>query len=105
MKKWSIKQMIREQNSGLVISAIWEISQDKAEKILTGSSHFERSADFTPFEQLTEQVVVQWVHDQLGSIGITAFEKAHDDQIERQANVVASPEIEAGLPWPQETTV
>lgn len=99
MKQWSIRQMNREKDSGLVVSVIWEISQAGAKEVLTGASHFARSDSFIPFEQLTEDVVLGWVKDELGAAGVEAFERAHDDQIARQAAVVAVPEIEAGLPW------
>jgi hypothetical protein len=100
MKKWSIKQMNRENDSGLVVSAIWEIGQAGTQEVLTGSSEFSKGDSFIPFDQLTEQIVLGWVKNELGQNGIEALERAHDDQITRQAAVVAPPEITAGLPWP-----
>tara|TARA_R110000868_G_scaffold244226_2_gene500370 strand:- start:19 stop:336 length:318 start_codon:yes stop_codon:yes gene_type:complete len=105
MKKWSIKQLNRENDSGLVVSAIWEIGQAGTQEVLTGSSKFSKGESFIPFDQLTEEIVLNWVKSELGQNKIEALERAHDDQIAGLANVVVSPEIKAGLPWPQETTV
>jgi hypothetical protein len=99
MKKWSIKQLNRENDSGLVVSAIWEISQAGTQEVLTGSSDFSKGKSFIPFEQLTEEIVLGWIKSELGLNVIEALERAHDDQIAGQANVVVSPEIKAGLPW------
>lgn len=100
MKKWSIRQMNRENDSGLVVSAIWQIGQTGTQEVLTGSSEFSKGNSFIPFDQLTEEIVLGWVKNGLGQDGVDGLERAHDDQIAKQANVVASPEITAGLPWP-----
>lgn len=101
MKKWSIKQMNRKNDSGLVVSAIWEISQIGTQEVLTGSSEFSKSDLFIPFDQLTEQIVLGWVQNKLGQDGVESLERAHDDQIAQQISVVALSEIKTGLPWPK----
>ena len=101
MKKWSIKQMNRESDSGFVVSAIWEISETGTQEVLTGSSEFLKGDSFILFDQLTEEIVLGWVKNGLGQDGVDGLERAHDDQIAQQAAAVAPAEITAGLPWPE----
>lgn len=93
--------MNRENNSGLVVSAIWKISQTGTQEVLTGSSEFSKGNLFIPFNQLTETIVLGWVQNKLGQDGVEGLESAHDDQIAQQAAAVAPAEITAGLPWPE----
>jgi hypothetical protein len=99
MKKWSIRQMNRESDSGFVVSAIWEIGQAGTQEVLIGSSEFSKGNLFIPFNQLTETIVLGWVKNKLGQDGVEGLERAHDDQIAQQAAAVAPAEITTGLPW------
>jgi len=45
-----------------------------------------------PYEDLTEEIIIEWVKE---SIDLEAIEKSLEDQIEAQKN----PPILTGLPW------
>jgi hypothetical protein len=61
-----------------------------------GSLGFEApEADGIPYPQLTEEVVVGWVKDQLGEEKVTEIEVALDAQIAEKL----APTVSAGVPW------
>ena len=49
--------------------------------------------DFIPFEELTEDIVIEWIQSEL-------TDQVHIDyQIQRQIEMKKNPEIEKKLPW------
>lgn len=56
------------------------------------------SEDFTPYEDLTEDVVLGWVKDQLGPDGVAAAENTIASYLFSVANPPSVPE-KAPLPW------
>jgi len=61
-----------------------------------GSLGFEApEADAIPYPQLTEEIVVGWVKDQLGEEKVTEIDAALDAQIAEKL----APTKAAGIPW------
>lgn len=56
------------------------------------------SAPFIPYDQLTNDIVIGWVQNALGSNGVTSIYANLDSQIEAQINPPESPE-NFPLPW------
>jgi hypothetical protein len=81
-KKWSIEGLKSFKEDGLVIEAEWRVSSSGEVKpyFLFGSCKFERGDSFTPFEELTESQVVEWVKEQLGSETVAELESAIDKE-------------------------
>tara|TARA_R110002153_G_scaffold52499_2_gene147131 strand:+ start:1934 stop:2257 length:324 start_codon:yes stop_codon:yes gene_type:complete len=53
---------------------------------------------FTPYADLTEATVVQWVKDELGEQGVNSIQGSVEGSINAQANPPVSPTPEP-LPW------
>ena len=68
---------------------------------VSNSAQFEVIADdpnFTPYADLTEAQVLQWILDQLGIDGVNNLEACVQGQIDSQINPPVSPE-NTPLPW------
>lgn len=96
---WSIQQLERYSNGGVVYVAYWQLSatDETGSASATGSIGFTEPTqkDFIPFEDLTEEIVVSWVKDRLGQDQITALENGLVVAIAEKAN----PPLALGLPW------
>ena len=53
-------------------------------------------APFTPYDQLTETQVIEWLEDAMGAETLAAQKAALDQQIENQIN---PPVVNPPLPW------
>jgi hypothetical protein len=53
-------------------------------------------SEFTPFDQLTEAQVIDWVKGQIGAEGVTLLESSASQQIADQIN---PPIVTPSLPW------
>ena len=56
------------------------------------------NAEFTPFADLTEQQVIEWVKTQLGSERVSSLETLMVDYLNRIVNRPARP-VKQALPW------
>lgn len=94
---WKIANLERETADGYVYTAHYTIDAfDGAYRSgAYGSINFERPDSLIPFADLTEDLVVGWVKDKLGSDKVAEIANALLDQIEEQAQ----PTKAAGLPW------
>jgi hypothetical protein len=101
MITWTIQNMTRDLSNGFVINVAWACtaSQDSASAFYGGTTTYVNNPDepgFIPYDQLTEEIVLGWVHDALGDqkaeieAGLTA-------KVEKQLN----PTTANGLPWSQ----
>lgn len=92
-----IVDMQRDAATGFVNVVHWVISDtdgDGNSGSVYGSIGLEGEL-VTPFEQLTEAQVVQWVKDAMGPETLAAHEANVAAQIEAQKNPVQA----SGLPW------
>ena len=99
MANWSIENMERQQDTGLVTKVKWTVTLVKEMEFsnTNGVVELEASSSFTPYENLTKAQVLDWV-----------FEKINKAKIESELEVLvdakiaakAKPQVElSGLPW------
>ena len=91
---WNVVQMDRKSADGFVTTVHYNVSAVDGEFTAStyGTVGYTEEGAFTPYNQLTESVVVGWVKDSLGE---TTVEESLAAQIEAQKNPVQ----ESGLPW------
>ena len=103
MKTWKITQLQTypeaQGQTNFVCSATWNVSGADGEFTgsLNGSTAFRLDPDapFTPFDQLTQEQVLEWVWASLGEEGKANAEADVDAQIAYAKEQVQSP----ALPW------
>jgi hypothetical protein len=84
-----------------VTTAHWRVS--KTDGAATGSVYGTISLPhkdhndptFIPYDDLTEEIVIGWVKDEMGANQVAAYEAAVQGQIDAQIN----PTHASGLPW------
>lgn len=91
---WKIDEMQRQPSDGLVTKVFWRVEavEDEFRAAYYGATHLDRSEAFIPYENLTEEVVVEWIKH---SIDLAAVERQILENIENQKN----PPLIVGLPW------
>lgn len=102
-KTWSITQMqVYPQSEGeanVVCAAAWNVSGTDGEFTgsLNGSTAFKLNpeAPFTPYDELTQEQVLEWVFASLGEEGKATAEADVDAQIEYAKSKITT----ATLPW------
>lgn len=106
-QNWTIHQLERKSDNGFVVNVHWRFSMTDTDE--TGKYYYadtysvasytqdEESEDYIPFEELTQEIVVEWVKETLGEEQLESMEASLVQQIESQKN----PPIVYGLPWEQ----
>ena len=96
---WNINQLERNVSDSGVVVAHWRCTGTDSDTEATASNYgtvsFQpdpASADFVPFDQLTEEQVLGWVHE---SVDKDATETALADQIDK----INNPTTTTGKPW------
>jgi hypothetical protein len=95
---WNIAQMEREVEDGFVYTVHYTVDakDDTYAAGAYGSIGLERPEDeMIPFSELTPEVVVGWLQDQLGAEKVAEVEAALQAQLDEQRQ----PTKAAGLPW------
>jgi len=96
---WKIANLERETSDGFVFTAHYTVdavTEDGAYRSgAYGSIGFERPENLIPFSELSEELVVQWVLDALGTEKVLEIDKALNAQLDEQRH----PTKAAGLPW------
>jgi len=100
MATWTISTMEHNTADGGVIVAHWqctEVDGDySARAYSTQSFTYDASSpDFIPYDDLTEEVVLQWVFDAMGTEEVTRIQDSLTANIEEQKN----PTTQDGVPW------
>ena len=101
---WKILNLKRKPENGLVIEVTYvmnfKLEDESDRKIgmikLEGN---ENDPNFIPFEELTEEVVLDWVKSELGEEKIEEIESHHKSIMEGRIERKANPESLQGLPW------
>lgn len=101
---WTISALdCKPQEDGLtdvVVTAHWRVDATDGTHTSgvygTQSFTLNQEGDFTPFEDLTQDQVVGWVKDNMGTEGVASLEANLDTQIE---NLVNPPIVTPPLPW------
>ena len=95
--QWHIANLERETADGFVYTAHYTIDakDDVYSAGAYGSIGFERPEELIPFSELTEEQVIGWVKEALGSDKVLEIGQALLNQLEEQRN----PTKAAGVPW------
>ena len=95
--EWHIANLERETEDGFVYTAHYTIDakDDVYSAGAYGSIGFERPEELIPFSELTEEQVIDWVKEALGSDKVLEIGQALLNQINEQRN----PTKAAGVPW------
>ena len=94
---WKIAQLERETADGFVFLSHYTVDakDDAYSAGAYGSIGFERPENLIPFADLTEDEVIGWVKEALGTDKVDEVEAALQNQIDQQRN----PTKAAGVPW------
>ena len=94
---WKIAQLDRETADGYVFTAHYTVeASDQTYKAgAYGSIGFEKPETLVAYAELTEEVVIGWVKDQLTAEKVTEVEAALQAQLDEQA----APTKASGTPW------
>ena len=101
---WKILNLKRKPNTGLVIEVTYvmnfDLNGEKDRNIgmieLVGD---ENDPNFVLFEELTEEIVLNWVKGDLGEEKIQEIENRFQLNLEERIERKANPEFLQGLPW------
>ena len=94
MATFKINNLERQSDTGLVTVVHWtavKVDGDASASVYASMS-VEPSDEFVPFEQLTEEVVVEWVKAKLDLESIEA-------SLDAQIAAIKQPAVISGLPW------
>jgi hypothetical protein len=96
MTTWTIVSLERKPADGFVTTAHWTCSDVDGEfsGSIYGSIVFDGEL-VTPYEQLTEEVVIGWVKAAMGEETVAAHEAFVADQIAQ----AKEPAVATGTPW------
>jgi hypothetical protein len=99
MANWSIENMERQQDSGLVTKVKWTVTlvKDMEFSNTNGVVELKASNSFVPFEELTKSQVLDWVWN--AGVDKSAIEAqleilVSEKLAKKQTNLVAN-----GVPW------
>lgn len=98
--QWIIQKLESTQQDGGVIKAYWlvRLEQDGHQATASGSTEFKPDPDateFVPYENLTEQNIIDWVKEKLGQEKLAAISTDLDAQIAHKK----TQGIVRNLPW------
>jgi len=101
---FKILNLKRKPENGLVIEVTWvmnfKLNDESDRKIgmikLEGD---ENTPGFIPFEELTEELVLDWVKIELGEDKIEEIESHYKTIMEERIERKSNPEFLKGLPW------
>jgi monomeric isocitrate dehydrogenase len=102
--KFRILELKRKPDTGFVIGLTYAIRTEHEDQIerKIGNLKLEEdseSSDFIPFEQLTEETVIDWVKSKVGEEEISKIETELKERIEKKLVKKANPEFLTGKPW------
>jgi hypothetical protein len=98
---WAIANLERETEDNFVFTAHWTVNavEEDGEESFSASAYgsigLERPENLIPYEDLTEEIVVEWVKEKMGEEAVEAVEAALLAQIAEQK----APSKASGVPW------
>jgi hypothetical protein len=101
---WTITKMstLQQPDPNYVVTAYWRLTGVDGQYVasLEGINTFDsqQESNFVPYDQLTNDIVVGWVQNQLGANGVSNCEVNVQNQINSLINPPVSPQI-TPLPW------
>jgi hypothetical protein len=102
---WNVKDLYTKTEGQLqdyVVFANYEVTGTDGTYTasLPSTCQFEvtQGSTFVPYEDLTEELVIEWIQQTLGVNGVTSITACIDGQIESQKNPPVTPQ-NTPLPW------
>jgi len=101
---WTVNAMytVQQPDPNYVVNVIWTLTgvDGQYTASIQGNSMFDsnQSSTFIPYNQLTQDIVIGWVQNQLGPVGISNYEANVQGQINSMINPPVSPQ-NTPLPW------
>jgi len=95
---WAIANLDREIADGFVYTAHYTVNATDGEAYSAGaygSIGFERPEELIPFDDLTQEIVIEWVKEKLGEEQVEKVETALQSQIDEKR----APTKASGTPW------
>ena len=101
---WNIVNLKRNPSTGLVFEVIYSISfelENEKETIfkILNLEGDETDSNFIPFENLTLEIVLDWVQSTLGEEKITDIINTQRISLERKIQDKLTPKSLSGVPW------
>jgi len=94
---WRIANMERETADGFVFTVHYTVNAEDGTYSAGayGSLGLERPDSLIPFDDLTEEMVVDWVKEKFGDEKVEEIEQALQSQLDEKH----APSKQAGVPW------
>ena len=103
MANWIVLEMNHRTSDGYVVevSAACEKKDELgyARKVFINEYEGTPGTGYIPYEDLTEEVVLGWVKDSLGSEVVSQTELNIDAQALANKQAIENPLVESGKPW------
>lgn len=96
--EFEIDNMVRDSQTGIVNVVHWRANlyEDLYYATTYGSTNLDApDGDIIPYEELTKEIVVNWLKIKFGEEQLQAMEVSLQQQIEYQKN----PPVKTGTPW------
>jgi hypothetical protein len=101
---WTVTKLytLQQPDPNYVVTAYWRLTGVDGQYVAyaEGNNTFDsqQESNFIPYDQLTNEIVIGWVQNQLGAGGIFSWEACVQGQINSLINPPVSPQI-TPLPW------
>lgn len=102
--KWKILELKRKPDNGLVfeVTYVMNFKLENKEDRQIGVISLEgdpNSPDFVPYENLTEEIVLNWVQSEIGEVKISEIESSFQTRLQEKIDREKNPEFLTGKPW------
>jgi hypothetical protein len=101
---WTVTKLytLQQPDPNYVVNAYWRLTgvDGQYTAYSEGNNQFDsqQESDFIPYDQLTNDIVIGWVQNQLGAGGISSWEACVQGQIDSMINPPPVPQ-NTPLPW------
>jgi len=103
-KTFKIANMKRTPDEGVVVNVVYiiEFEYNGISDRHVGSVELVGDAsapDFIPFEDLTEEIVIDWIKAELGEAKLAEIDNEFQNRLEAKYQAKQNPEFISGKPW------
>jgi len=101
---WQILNTERQSANGLVVEVTYACTAQLNNQFDRRIDRVELTGDpsepgFIPYENLTQDIVVNWVKEVLGSTEVSSIENTLESSVIAKQAAVDAQTVESGLPW------
>lgn len=98
----SLKTKTEDANADSVIQVYWSVTGKDANNVtgtFDGATPFSSvgKTDFIPYEDLTEETVIGWIHEEVNTR--LGYMDHINNVIQRKIDEKVNPQVEQDLPW------